>query len=212
MSIQVKRLKQTGSDFVPITLAEAVVVNCRDLPGLAKYDITTLERVLRAFLGIMGTNAQDIESLEKLISEINKVLEEKQDKLIPGNGIEILPNGVINATFSTTLYVVERTLPSPSVEYINKIYLIPEGNNDAPHRFNEFVCVQEEDTYYWEQLGSINSEIDLTDYISKAEFYQYIQKDSIQTVDITASDGSTLITLEYNIDEDFKTVFDHLVS
>jgi len=77
-------------------------------------------------LGIAGTNAGDIAELEKLVTEINNVLSNKQDKLIPGNGIEILPNGTINATFSTTLYVIESSLPQPpSVEHLNKIYLIP---------------------------------------------------------------------------------------
>ena len=43
MATQIKRLIQDGQEFVPITLAEAVVVNLNE--------ITTLDVVLRRLLG-----------------------------------------------------------------------------------------------------------------------------------------------------------------
>lgn len=205
MSTQIKRLQQSGTAFVPITLSEAVVVNCTDLPGLSSYGITTLERVLRAYLGIMGTNAGDIGQLK---DQINEILENKQDKLIPGNGIEILPNGVINATFSTTLYEVVSTLPvPPTAQNLNKIYIVPSQNAGDIDKYLEFICVQEGDNYYWEQIGSVTSEVNLDGYLTKVEFGQWISTSSIQAVDVTSS-GGQIIELEYDIP---ATLHDYLV-
>lgn len=205
MSTQIKRLQQSGTAFVPITLSEAVVVNCTDLPGLSSYGITTLERVLRAYLGIMGTNAGDIGQLK---DQINEILENKQDKLIPGNGIEILPNGVINATFSTTLYEVVSTLPvPPTAQNLNKIYIVPSQNAGDINKYLEFICVQEGDNYYWEQIGSVTSEVNLDGYLTKVEFGQWISTSSIQAVDVTSS-GGQIIELDYDIP---ATLHDYLV-
>ena len=44
---QIKRLFQSNTEFVPITLAEAVVVNTSNVPGLSSLGITTLDKVLR---------------------------------------------------------------------------------------------------------------------------------------------------------------------
>ena len=41
MSTQIKRLYQNSKEFVPITLAEAVVVNTTNIPGLQSLGITT---------------------------------------------------------------------------------------------------------------------------------------------------------------------------
>lgn len=210
MSTQIKRLQQSGSDFVPITLSEAVVVNCDNIPGLKSLGITTLERVLRAVLGIVGTNAGDIEQLEQLVTEINNTLDTKQNILIPGNGIEILPNGVINATFSTTLYVIESTLPTASQDCTNKIYLVPQENGKQPNVFNEFICVQQNGNFYWEQIGSITSDIDLSDYLTIAAFQSYIETVSIQAVEVktSSSAGNKVVELDYDIP---ATIYDYLV-
>lgn len=47
MSTQIKRLYQNNQEFVPITLAEAVVVNSTNIPGLQSLGITTLDKVLK---------------------------------------------------------------------------------------------------------------------------------------------------------------------
>lgn len=210
MSTQIKRLQQSGSDFVPITLSEAVVVNCATVPGLTSLGVTTLERVLKTLLGIVGTNAGDIEQLEQLVEEINTALGNKQNKLIPGNGIEILPNGVINATFSTTLYVVESRLPSASKEALNKIYLIPDQSGKQPNVFNEFICVQQEDNYYWEQIGSVNSDIDMSEYLKTSAFQSYIETTAIQAIDVktSSSAGNKVVELDYQIPD---TIYDYLI-
>jgi hypothetical protein len=74
---QIKRLFQSNTEFVPITLAEAVVVNTSNLPGLSSLEITTLDKVLRTTMGVVGTNAADIAKLKTTVQEINTALEGK---------------------------------------------------------------------------------------------------------------------------------------
>ena len=69
---QIKRLFQSKTEFVPITLAEAVVVNTSNLPGLSSLGITTLDKVLRTTMGVVGTNAADIAKLKTTVQEINR--------------------------------------------------------------------------------------------------------------------------------------------
>ena len=48
----IKKLQQNGKEFVPITLAEAVVVNATNLQGYNTLGITTLDKVLNALAAI----------------------------------------------------------------------------------------------------------------------------------------------------------------
>jgi hypothetical protein len=72
---QIKRLFQSGTEFVPITLAEAVVVNTSSIPGLTNLGITTLDKVLRNTLGLVGNNAQNIETLGDNILTLTGVVQ-----------------------------------------------------------------------------------------------------------------------------------------
>jgi len=74
MSTQIKRLYQNSKEFVPITLAEAVVVNTTNIPGLQSLGITTLDKVLRTTLGIVGTNTVNIDTINKALTTINNTL------------------------------------------------------------------------------------------------------------------------------------------
>ena len=60
MSTQIKRLYQNNQEFVHITLAEAVVVNTTNIPGLQSLGITTLDKVLKTTLGVVGSNTLKI--------------------------------------------------------------------------------------------------------------------------------------------------------
>jgi hypothetical protein len=126
---QIKRLFQSNTEFVPITLAEAVVVNTSNVPGLSSLGITTLDKVLRTTLGVIGTNSGDIASLKEAVEEINTALEKKQDKLTAGVGITITPEGVISATSNVELYKIVTSLPTASKDCLNTIYLV---SNPSP--------------------------------------------------------------------------------
>ena len=63
----IKKLQQNGKEFVPITLAEAVVVNAENLQGYNTLGKTTLDKVLNALAAVDYTQ-------QTAITEINNKL------------------------------------------------------------------------------------------------------------------------------------------
>ena len=185
---QIKRLFQNQTEFVPITLAEAVVVNTSNIPGVTSLGITTLDKVLRSTLGYIGTNIQNIENLGEnltqltgIVGDINNELQNKQDKLTAGVGITIAEvNGTLTISTNHTLEIykiinVETWLTiknTPKKEYENIIYLVPQPQNTSVsgNIFKEFLCVLKDGTYQWEEFGTIQTEVDLSGYVTTQEF------------------------------------------
>lgn len=198
---QIKRLFQSSKEFVPITLAEAVVVNTANLPGLTSLGITTLDKVLRTTLGVVGTNSADILTLNQAVININKALEQKQNKLTAGAGINITPEGVISATFNIELYKIVTTLPTASVNHINSIYLVPSSGGVNGNIFKEFICVFEptQKKYIWEEIGTIQTDVDLSGYVTLEVFNEQINiikgqlATTITATDVTTSKGSKVV-------------------
>lgn len=162
MSTTIKRLQQNGEYFVPITLAEAVVVNGEHIWG--EKEITTLDAVLRI---LYGSN----DNLNQTLESINQELANKQDQLIPGNGISITFNSegkpVIESSLS--LYQIVSTLPEkPNATYENKIYLV----GTEAGKMVEYICVNKNGNYYWEQLGviQVTEDVDLSRYVTTETF------------------------------------------
>lgn len=187
---QIKRLFQNQTEFVPITLAEAVVVNTSNIPGLVNLGITTLDKVLRNTLGLIGTNVQNIEtlgsnitSLAGVVQTINTELQKKQDTLTPGVGISIQYNAeteqtVISATHTLEIYRIVTAEQwatiknTPAQEYENIIYLVPQPQSTSVSNnvFKEFLCVFKNHTYQWEEFGTIQTDVDLSGYVTTQEF------------------------------------------
>lgn len=156
---EVRRLFQQGKEFVPISLAEAVVVNTNNLPGFSSLKITTLDRVLYNFAGVVGTNTINIKNLQ----------DTKQDKLTAGNGI-VIKDGVISTTANIgDIYKIVSTLPKASAEVTNTLYLVPSTSKDTEDGINifiEWLCVKVGEVYKWEKIGESKTTIDLSDYIT----------------------------------------------
>lgn len=180
---EIKRLFQNNTEFVPITLAEAVVVNTSTIPGLTALGITTLDKVLRSTLGLVGKNAEDIQTvggnlvtLTGVVQQINTELENKQDKLTAGVGISINKTldgkTVISTTHTLDIYKVVTAqqwaalVDNPSEDYQNVIYLVPQPPSTTTTRnvFKEFLCIKEDDIWKWEEFGTIQTDVDLSDY------------------------------------------------
>ena len=178
---QIKRLFQNNTEFVPITLAEAVVVNTSTIPGLTNLGITTLDKVLRNTLGLVGTNAQNIDTLLEeifnnltgVVQLINQELENKQDKLTAGVGISITKQDdktVISVNHTIEIYKIISTetwndiKEHPSQDYENVIYLVPQpsATSVTGNVFKEFLCVIKDGLYQWEEFGTIQTEVDLS--------------------------------------------------
>ena len=201
MSTQIKRLYQNNQEFVPITLAEAVVVNTTNIPGLQSLGITTLDKVLRNTLGVVGSNTLSIDTINKTLATINNTLQNKQDKLTAGDGITISSNGVISITNTSTLgfqYKIVTALPSPpKKDYENIIYLIPNSNGTTGNIFTEYICINRNSTYIWEQIGSLTTDVNLDNYVTKTEF-NALKSIVLTAQNVTTSSG-VAVTVNYNI-------------
>ena len=207
---QIKRLFQSGTEFVPITLAEAVVVNTSTIPGLTNLGITTLDKVLRNTLGLVGNNAQNIETLGGNLTQltgvvqlINQELENKQDKLTAGVGISITKQDdktVISVNHSIELYKIISTetwntiKEQPIQDYENIIYLIPQpsGTSVTGNVFKEFLCVLKDGVYQWEEFGTIQTEVDLSGYVTDEEFTQLA--DRVTNIEMTGVSADNIYT------------------
>ena len=196
MSTQIKRLYQNNQEFVPITLAEAVVVNSTNIPGLQSLGITTLDKVLRNTLGVVGSNTLSIDTINKTLATINNTLQNKQDKLTAGDGITISPNGVISITNTSTLgfqYKIVTALPSPpKKDYENIIYLVPNPRGANGNIFTEYICINRDSTYIWEQIGSLTTDVNLDNYVTKTEFTN-LSSIVLTAQDVTTSSGVPVI-------------------
>lgn len=169
----IKKLQQNGKEFVPITLAEAVVVNVENLQG---YDTlgkttsgkTTLDKVLNALAAIDY-------SQQSAIIDINNTLKS------------------LKAGFS---YQVVNELPTPNVDCLGTIYLV-RGSDINQNKYAEYICIFNNAEYSWEMLGIINSEVDLTGYVTKEDFNAFTAV-ALTAEDVTDSSGNR-VSVDYDI-------------
>lgn len=201
MSTQIKRLYQNNQEFVPITLAEAVVVDATNIPGLQTLRITTLDKVLKNTLAVVGTNTLSIDTINRTLDTINNTLQNKQDKLTAGDGITIDPDGTISVTNTSTLgfqYKIVTMLPSPPrKDYENIIYLVPNPQGINGNIFTEYICINKDSTYIWEQIGSLTTDVNLDNYVTKKEFTD-LRSIVLTAQDVTNSSGDP-VTVDYDI-------------
>ena len=190
---QIKRLFQNNTEFVPITLSEAVVVNTDNLSLMNGQGITTLDKVLSIALSTVGGTITDINTLEQAVATINQLLSEKQDKLTPGTGITIT-NGVISATGSSVgLYeIITGVLPDPSANYLNKIILHPGNAGTTGNVYEEIICIEKNGAYFWEILGSFQTTVDLENYVTKEEYNAKISSIETSISNINTALSSTI--------------------
>ena len=172
----IKKLQQNGKEFVPITLAEAVVVNVKNLQG---YDTlgkttsgkTTLDKVLKALAAVDYTQ-------QTAITEINNKLKS------------------LKAGFS---YQIVNKLPTPSIDCLGTIYLMG-GSDINQNKYAEYICIFNNAEYSWEMLGIINSEVDLTGYVTKSDFDAFTAI-ALTAEDVTDSSGHS-VSVAYDIPKD----------
>ena len=164
----IKKLQQNGKEFVPITLAEAVVVNAENLQGYNTLGKTTLDRVLNA-LAAIDYNQQTA------ITEINNKLKS------------------LKAGFS---YQIVNELPTPNVDCLGTIYLV-RGSDINQNKYAEYICIFNNAEYSWEMLGIINSEVDLTGYVTKNDFNAFTAI-ALTAEDVTDSSGNR-VSVDYEI-------------
>ena len=208
---QIKRLFQNNTEFVPITLSEAVVVNTSTIPGLTNLGITTLDKVLRNTLGLIGANTQKIETLggdiltlTGVVGQINNELQNKQDKLTAGVGISITKNDqdqtVISVNHSLEIYKIITTetwndiKDNPSKNYENIIYLVPQPSITSVNQniFKEYLCIFKDGVYQWEEFGTIQTKVDLSGYVTQEEFTAL--KNRVSSIELTGIFANDVLT------------------
>ena len=167
----IKKLKQNGKEFVPITLAEAVVVNAENLQGYNILKTTTLDKVLKALAAVDYTQ-------QAAITEINDTLKS------------------LKAGFS---YQIVNKLPTPSIDCLGTIYLV-RGSDINQNKYAEYICIFNNAEYSWEMLGIINSEVDLTGYVTKNDFDAFTAI-ALTAEDVTDSLGNK-VSVAYDIPRD----------
>ena len=164
----IKKLQQNGKEFVPITLAEAVVVNAENLQGYNTLGKTTLDKVLKALAAVDYTQ-------QAAITEINNTLKS------------------LKAGFS---YQIVNKLPTPSIDCLGTIYLV-RGSDINQNKYAEYICIFNNAEYSWEMLGIINSEVDLTGYVTKNDFDAFTAI-ALTAEDVTDSSGHS-VSVAYDI-------------
>ena len=208
---QIKRLFQNNTEFVPITLAEAVVVNTSTIPGLTALGITTLDKVLRNTLGLVGNNAQDIitlnegqQNLVNAVRLINLELQGKQDKLTAGVGISITKNDndetVISVNHTLEIYRIVTAeqwnliKDNPGPDHENIIYLVPQPpvTSRTGNVFKEFLCVVKDLAYQWEEFGTIQTDVDLSGYVTVETFEALGRR--VQNIELTGVFADNIYT------------------
>ena len=167
----IKKLQQNGEEFVPITLAEAVVVNAENLQGYDTLGKTTLDKVLKALAAVDYTQ-------QAAITEINNTLKS------------------LKAGFS---YQIVNKLPTPSIDCLGTIYLV-KGSDIDKNKYAEYICIFNNAEYSWEMLGIINSEVDLTGYVTKNDFDAFTAI-ALTAEDVTDSSGHS-VSVAYDIPKD----------
>lgn len=70
-------------------------------------------------------------------------------------------------------YVLVATLPTASANTVGKIYLVPSADPATQNVKDEFITIQVDSTYQWEQIGS--TAIDLDGYVTTAEMNAAIE-------------------------------------
>lgn len=218
---QIKRLRQSGVDFVPITLQEAVVVNTQhiNVPGWEQSKITTLDKVLQQYGSFSADILTQINSKQDKLTWDNYFVIDEDNKVHIkwGSGLTIDEStGEVNLDFN--IYTVVDELPEPSASCLNKIYIVPLSDTDAQEEgintCAEYICKLVDTAYVWEKLGTIQAETDLSNYVTKNVFEEFaaktqgdienIQKDvasldeRLDEIETITSGSLTAVNMQYN--------------
>ena len=222
MSTIIKRLKQGNEEFVPITLAEAVVVKTDTIPNLDDT-ITTLDQVLSSIVNLITphlTEDQVNGLIEQQLVSINTALSKKPDISKFGNGFDIDDNGNISI-IPQPLYNIVESLPNEDINH-NQIYLVPNDNNE----FSEYIYVSDkEGDDKWEFIGNITSGIDAGNLTLKSDFDKLkervdtlenttipaIQASLITAENITIVENGTTKNIQVNYDVNINAIYGNLI-
>lgn len=129
--------------------------------------------------------------LNSQVSALNTAIGKKQDKLTAGQGIKIAGN-TISVQVDSTLFVVVTSLPdAPASGNEGKIHLVQLGKTGTNNKYAEYVWRGATDK--WEQLGTISSKMDLSDYSTTEQVKALVktETDARTAADTAETDART---------------------
>lgn len=160
----IKAITGSGNKTLTYTRADGSTgtINYQDTTyGTGNTSTAGLTKLYTA-LGTQGDGAPTNNLLNSQVSALNTAIGKKQDKLTAGQGIKIAGN-TISVQVDSTLFVVVTSLPdAPASGNEGKIHLVQLSKTGTNNRYAEYVWRGTTDK--WEQLGTISSKMDLSDY------------------------------------------------
>lgn len=86
---------------------------------------------------------------------------------VDGTTIKFNSNGQMQADIKTPDFIVVAELPIASAQTMGDIYLVPSTSSKTKNVKDEFITIEDNGTYEWEQIGS--TAVDLSNYYTKTE-------------------------------------------
>lgn len=128
------------------------------------------------------------------VSALNTAIGKKQDKLTAGQGIKIVDN-TISVQVDSTLFVVVTSLPdAPASGNEGKIHLVQLSKTATNNKYAEYVWRGTTDK--WEQLGTISSKMDLSDYSTTEQVKALIKAETDARTAADTALGNRISALE----------------
>jgi hypothetical protein len=129
-----------------------------------------------------------------IVDLITNVALAKQNKLTAGQGIKIVDN-TISVQVDSTLFVVVTSLPdAPASGNEGKIHLLQLTKTGTNNKYAEYVWRGSTDK--WEQLGTISSKMDLSDYSTTDQVKALIKAETDARTAADTALGNRIATLE----------------
>lgn len=203
----IKNITGSGNKTLTYTRADGTTgtINYQDTTyGTGNTGTAGLTKLYTA-MGTQSDGAPTNSLLNSQVSALNTAIGKKQDKLTAGQGIKIAGN-TISVQIDSTLFVVVTSLPdAPASGNEGKIHLVQLSKTGTNNKYAEYVWRGTTDK--WEQLGTISSKMDLSDYstteqvkaLVKAETDARTAADTAETNARTAADtalGKRISALE----------------
>ncbi len=145
-------------------------------------------------VGTQTDGAPTNKLLNEQVSTLNTAIGKKQDKLTAGQGIKIAGN-TISVQVDSTLFVVVTSLPdAPASGNEGKIHLVQLSKTGTNNKYAEYVWRGTTDK--WEQLGTISSKMDLSDYSTTEQVKALIKTETDARTAADTALGNRIKSLE----------------
>ena len=192
----IKTITGSGNKTLSFTRADGTTgtINYQDTTyGTGNTSTAGLTKLYTA-LGTQTDGAPTNSLLNAQVSAINTAIGKKQDKLTAGQGIKIA-GSTISVQVDSTLFVVVTSLPdAPASGNEGKIHLLQLTKTGTNNKYAEYVWRGSTDK--WEQLGTISSKMDLSDYSTTDQVKALIKTETDARAAADTALGNRIATLE----------------